>query len=100
LLPWLLAADDFLWQRWRHWHETMCAHARIIAPIPKIQWARNDAGFKMLDRSLNAISKYGDWRGWGNWSAFDYFLDWLLYGFGHKGQPQPPEETPGIPGRQ
>jgi hypothetical protein len=32
------------------------------------------------------------WRGWGNWSAFDYFLDWLLYGFGHKGQPQPPEE--------
>jgi hypothetical protein len=46
----------------------------------------------MLDRSLTAISKYGDWRGWGNWSAFDYFLDWLLYGFGHKGQPQPPEE--------
>jgi hypothetical protein len=91
LLPWLLAADEFLWQRWRHWNETMTA-GRIIAPIPKIQWAMNGAGFKVLDRSLSAISKYGDWRGWGNWSAFDYFMDWLLYGFGHKGQPQPPEE--------
>jgi len=91
LLPWLLASDDFLWQRWRHWYETMSA-GRIIAPIPQIQWASNDAGFKMLDRSLTAISRYGDWRGWGNWSAFDYFLDWLLYGFGHKGQPRPPEE--------
>ncbi len=91
LLPWLLAADDFLWQRWGHWHETMCAR-QIIAPIPNIEWARHDAGLKMLDRSLSAISKYGDWRGWGNWSAFDYFLDWLLYGFGHKGQPQPPHE--------
>ena len=91
LLPYLLAADDFLWQRWRHWFETM-TEGRIIAAIPQIQWARNEAGFKMLDRSLGAISQYGDWRGWGNWSAFDYFIDWLLFGFGHKGQPQAPEE--------
>ncbi len=91
LLPYLLWADNFLWQRWEHWFETMSGQ-RIIAPIPKIEWARNEAGFKMLDRSLSAISKYGDWRGWGNWSAFDYFVDWLLYGFGHKGQPEPPQE--------
>ena len=65
---------------------------QIIAPIPRIQWARHDAGFKMLDRSLSAISKYGDWRGWGNWSAFDYFLDWLLFSFGHSGQPHLPDE--------
>ena len=91
LLPYLLAADDFLWQRWQHWFETMTGQ-RIIAPIPQIQWARNEAGFKMLDRSLSCISKYGDWRGWGNWAAFDFFLDWLLYGFGHKGQSQAPRQ--------
>jgi hypothetical protein len=87
LLPYLLAADDFLWRRWTHWFETMSGQ-KVIAPIPQIQWARNEAGFKMLDRCLGAISKYGDWRGWGNWSAFDYLIDWLLYGFGHKGQPK------------
>jgi hypothetical protein len=91
LLPYLLAADEFLWQRWRHWFETASAK-QVIALIPQIQWARNEAGFKMLDRSLSAISKYGDWGGWGSWSAFDYFLDSLLYGFGHQSQPQPPEE--------
>lgn len=46
----------------------------------------------MLDRSLSAITKYGDWRGWNSWAAFDYFMDWLLFGFGHKGQPELPEE--------
>jgi hypothetical protein len=91
LLPYLLATDDFLWQRWKHWFETM-SEGKIIALIPQIQWARNEAGFKMLDRSLTSISKYGDWRGWGNWYAFDYLLDWLLYGFGHKGRPEPPQE--------
>jgi hypothetical protein len=91
LLPYLLAADEFLWQRWQHWFETMSAE-RIISPVPQIQWARNEAGGKMLDRCLNTISQYGDWRGWGNWSAFDFFIDWLLFGFGHKGQLQPPRE--------
>ena len=91
LLPCLLATDEFLWRRWKHWQETMVAH-KIIAPIPQIHWARNDAGFKMLDRSLTAVSKYGDWRGWGSWSAFDYFMDWLLFGLGHTGQPKLPEE--------
>ena len=91
MLPYLLAADQFLWQRWAHWFETM-SERRILAPIPQIQWARNAAGFKMLDHSLSAISSYGDWHGWGNWLAFDFFMDWLLFGFGHSGQPQPPQE--------
>jgi hypothetical protein len=91
LLPYLLAADDFLWRRWQHWFETMSAQ-KVVGAIPKIQWARNQAGFKMLDRALSAVSRHGDWRGWNSWSAVDYFLDWLLYGFGHQGQPQLPEE--------
>jgi len=91
MLPYLLDADEFLWRRWHHWYETALA-GQVVAPIPQIEWQRHDAGFKMLDRSLAVISKHGDWRGWGSWSAFDYFLDWLLFGFGHKGQPQLPEE--------
>jgi len=91
LLPYLLHADDFLWRRWHHWYETASA-GQIVAPIPRIEWQRHDAGLKMLERSLAVISSHGDWRGWGSWAAFDYFLDWLLYGFGHQAQPQPPEE--------
>ncbi len=91
LLPWLLASDELLWRRWKHWQETMVAR-KIIAPIPQIQRSRNVAGFTMLDRSLSAVSAYGDWRGWGSWSAFDYFMDWLVYGLGHRGQPHLPEE--------
>ncbi len=92
LLPHLLAADDFLWRRWRHWFDTASAQ-KVVAEIPKIHWARNDGGFKMLDRALSCVSRHGEWRGWGSWSAFDYLMDWLLYGFGHKGQPEPPEES-------
>jgi len=93
LLPHLLLADDFLWGRWNHWYETASAQ-RLVAPIPQIDWQRNEAGFKMLDRSLSSITKYGDWRGWGSWSAFDYFMDWLLFGFGYKGQMKLPDEKP------
>jgi hypothetical protein len=91
MLPYLLASDEFLWQRWRHWFETM-SEQKVIASIPQIRWARNQAGFKMIEHSLTAVSKYGDWRGWGSWSAFDYFMDWLLYGFGHQGRTHLPEE--------
>ena len=91
LLSHLLQADEFLWRRWQHWYETASA-GKVIAPIPRIEWERHDAGFKMLDRSLSAIAEHGDWRGWNSWTAFDYFMDWLLYGFGHQGQPQPPKD--------
>jgi hypothetical protein len=91
LLPCLLHADNFLWRRWHHWLETAVA-GKVIAPIPPIEWQRHDLGFKILDRCLSAISKHGDWRGWGSWTAFDYFMDWLLYGLGHRGQNEPPEE--------
>jgi hypothetical protein len=91
LLPHLLQADEFLWRRWHHWYETAQA-GRVIAPIPRIEWQRHDRGFKMLDGSLSVISGQGDWRGWNSWAAFDYFMDWLLFGFGHRGQPQPPAD--------
>ncbi|MDB6024468.1 MAG: type restriction-modification system methyltransferase subunit [Verrucomicrobiales bacterium] len=89
--PYLIGLDQLIWQRWEHWFEMMDA-GRMVGEIPPIHWQRNDAGFKMLDRALSCITRYGDWRGWGNWSAFEYFMDWLLFGFGHTGQPELPEE--------
>lgn len=91
LLPYLLHADDCLWQRWNHWFDTASA-GKLIGPIPNIEWQRNAAATKMLERSLSCVTKYGDWRGWNSWSAFNYFLDWLLFGFGHSGHRQLPEE--------
>jgi N-6 DNA Methylase len=91
LLPYVLTADQFLWRRWEHWFDTTRAR-KIISPIPQIQWQRNQSGFKMLDHCLSQITRYGDWRGWGSWSVFDYFLDWLLFGFGDRTQPELPDE--------
>lgn len=91
LLPYLLHIDAFLWRRWDHWFETMSAQ-KIIGSIPVIEWQKNDAALKMLEGSLSHITKYGDWRGWGSWNVFEYFLDWLLFGFGHGRQLQLPEE--------
>jgi len=97
LLPFLLLAEDALWGRWNHWHEMMLA-GRIIGSIPVINWESNPAARRMLEASLNSITQHGSWQGWGSWQVFDYFMDWLLYGLGHSGQPQPPEEPLGCSG--
>ena len=43
LLPYLLEADMFLWQRWQHWYETAMAR-KLVAPIPIIEWQKDEAG--------------------------------------------------------
>ena len=91
LLPYVLLADDFLWHRWDHWYRTKAA-GKIVSPIPQIEWCKNQAGFKMLERCLSCITRYGDWRGWSSWNVFDYFLDWLLFGLGDRSQPNLPDE--------
>ena len=97
LLPFLLLAEDSLWGRWSHWHDMMLAGG-IIAPIPIINWESNPAARRMLEASLNSITQHGSWQGWGSWQVFDYFLDWLLFGFGHSGQPELPAEPHGCEG--
>lgn len=52
----------------------------------------------MLEASLDCIPQHGSWRTWGGWSYFDYFLSWLLFGLGHKGQSEPPDEPAGCQG--
>ena len=92
LLPFLLLAEDALWGRWNHWHEMMLA-GRIISPIPPIDWKSGPAARRMLEASLTHITQHGSWQGWGSWQVFDYFMDWLLFGLGHRGQPSLPAES-------
>ncbi len=91
LLPYLLAAEGELWGRWEHWHDTMLA-GRVIGSIPLINWESNAAPRRMVETSLNSVTTHGSWQGWGSWQVFDYFLDWLLFGLGHRGQPELPHE--------
>ena len=97
LLPYLLLAEDALWGRWNHWHEMMLA-GRVIGQIPPIDWESGPLARKMLEASLTHITQHGSWQGWDSWQVFDYFMDWLLCGLGHNGQPQPPDEPAGCSG--
>ena len=49
LLPHLLDADLFLWQRWHHWYLIQQA-GRLIGDIPQIEWSSEHRGpaFAML----------------------------------------------------
>ena len=54
----------------------------------------------MLTDALDSIPKHqgSGWQGWSSVPYFRYFLEWMLYGFGHAGQPEPPEEPGGCHG--
>jgi hypothetical protein len=99
MLPYLLQLEDLSWGRWDHWARTMQAGKILDEPIPQIEWASSyDHGttaFKMLERALNSVTKYGEWGGWSCWTYFDYFLDWALFGLGYGGQHEEPEPPHG-----
>jgi hypothetical protein len=99
LLPYLLQLEGIIWGRWEHWSETFMA-GKIIAPIPEIVWCgeRESLGRKEIERSLNAVTRNHDWAGWSSWTYFDYFLDWLLFGFGDPKQKTEPEVPGGCEG--
>jgi hypothetical protein len=102
LLPYLLKIDLYTWRRWDYWGRCMEAGRLIDRPLPQIPWLttpqRHNPVLKMLEACLNAIPTHGAWQTWGGWRYFDYFLDWLLYGFGHPGQPELPPEPSGCEG--
>lgn len=85
LVPYLIETDAAIFGRWAHWHRIMEAGALIDEPIPEVPFCggnRDSAAMKMLEKSLCLVTRHGDWRGWSSWHYFDYFLDWLLFGFG------------------
>ena len=105
LLPALLSLDACLWQRWDYWllcHEHAQEHDGALpeSPIPRLDLLSfpHTATRKMLEASLNCIPQHGSWQTWGGSVYFDYFLSWLLFGFGHKGQCDLPPEPSGCKG--
>ena len=98
LLPILLEIESRCWGRWEHWMCTAEAGKVLDEPIPRIAFCGtgNPHVRRMHEKSLDCIANYGGWQGWDSWRLFDYYLDWLLYGFGDPRQPKPPEEpSPG-----
>jgi len=100
MLPMLLHLDDCLWGRWDYWANLYCAEHLSQQPIPRLQFldVPHTATRKMLEASLNCIPRHGSWQTWGSWTYVSYFLEWLLYGFGHKAQSELPEEHTGCEG--
>jgi hypothetical protein len=93
LRPYLLQADAFTWGRWAHWLDTHEAGRLLGAQIPRIEWSEGQGpGRKMLEHCLDSVTRYGGWRGWSGENHFNFFLDWLLYGFGDGAQKELPEE--------
>lgn len=87
LLPILVEAESACWGRWDHWLRTVEAGHVLEEPIPPIRFNPTEAGLarRMHEKALDSIPTSGGWQGWGSWRYFDYYLDWLLYAFGHPG---------------
>lgn len=120
LLPSLLHLEAVLWGRWDYW--LACHDAagepdgnRLPdsdgspkgsglpeAPIPRLDFLSfpHPATRQMLEASLDGVPRpqHGPWRSWSGWAYFDYFLSWLLFGLGHKGQGELPAEPLGCAG--
>ncbi|ACK73885.1 hypothetical protein PCC7424_5827 (plasmid) [Gloeothece citriformis PCC 7424] len=128
LLPYLGQIDSLLWGRWNYWAKCQLMPSAAYEglkwekaisiveereptvpdfvieqtlpdePIPQIDFQYSPAAEQMLHESLNAIPTHGSWQGWGAWTYIEYFLDWLLYGFGHPNYQQLPSERQGCEG--
>lgn len=96
MLPYLMGLDDMTWHRWEYWAQTKIAGRLLPHGIPRIEWAsehgEGSPGRRMLERAMNGVTKYGEWRGWSGADNLSYFFDWLLFGFGDRSQQEPPKE--------
>lgn len=96
LLQYLWPIETMLYGRWDYWQE--CCESVGKLPnkgIPQMDFQDqpHPGVRRMLEDCLSAI---GDWQGWDSGKVFDYFFDWLLYGFGHDTVTQLPKEpSPG-----
>jgi hypothetical protein len=67
-------------------------------PIPQISWQYHDDALKMLNYSLDCIPEYGEWLTMSSSTYLRYFIDWVLFGFGHPAIPELPAEPMGCKG--
>lgn len=66
--------------------------------IPQITWNYNEQAEKMLIKCLDSIPNSGTWNTISSWTYLHYFIDWLLFGFGHPGYKELPPEPQGCKG--
>jgi len=95
----LINNDDYLWRRWNFLEainiDPSLAEKRKIPPIAFCLSTPHAPTMQMLEYCLALIPIYEDWdRDNRGWLYLEYFLDWLLYAFGHHSQPLPPKEPP------
>ena len=67
-------------------------------PIPQIEWQHSPAAEAMLDNTLNCIPQHGEWKTWSAWDYLEFFLDWVLFAFGHPAYKILPKEPAGCEG--
>ena len=95
LLPYLMRFDEMTWRRWAYWFRMAESERLPKDRIPQISFSAHGASAaggwkrtrKMLEESLDAIGP--GWSGWGDSRAWDFFFDWLLFGFGDLAEPPP-----------
>ena len=100
LLPYLLHFDTLCYGRWDYWAELQTTGQLPDRPIPQVDFydTAHKHTRKMIETSLNCIPRHGQWMAMGSWEYVRYFFDWLLWGFGHAGQPDEPPEPHGCEG--
>ncbi|MGG6262942.1 hypothetical protein ACQ4M3_24295 [Leptolyngbya sp. AN03gr2] len=100
LLNELIGLDDLIWGRWHYWAITVKKGDLLTAPIPKIQFTSQLLVRQHLEHCLDCIPNQGTgrWQSWSSTEYIEFFLDWLLFGLGHKGQPRSPIEPCGCQG--
>ncbi len=67
-------------------------------PIPQIEWQHSPVTEAMLDNTLNCIPQHGEWKTWSAWDYLEFFLDWVLFAFGHPAYKILPKEPAGCEG--
>ncbi|MDP0498697.1 MAG: N-6 DNA methylase [Verrucomicrobiota bacterium JB022] len=94
MLPLLVQIESACWGRWEHWLQILERGQVGSDPIPRIEFNAHDAepARRMHEKALDCICAGTSWQGWDSWRIFDYYLDWLLYGFGDPTQRELPEE--------
>ena len=100
LLPYLLDFDALCYGRWEYWTALQTCPRLPALPIPEMDFydTAHGATRKMIEKSLDCIPRHGQWQTMGSWEYVRYFFDWLLWGFGHAGQPEAPAEPHGCEG--
>jgi len=109
MLDFLVELETIAWGRWVYWAKLYELKSLPDERIPQIAFsAEGEAAQRSLARNhleecLDIIPQGGragskQWQGWGSFQYFEYFLDWLLYGFGHSGQKELPQEPFGATG--